>query len=118
MVYYYQINKGELTMKKIYWNKRGNISVEIIMLLLVVAILLGLIWFGAQKETADWNNGYCPVCGTKYRYVQAIGHRYSTAYIYVCDTCNEHIEVSQEPNWNEVTSPTEIITETTSEDGT
>lgn len=105
-------------MKKIYWNKRGNISVEIIMLLLVVAILLGLIWFGAQKETADWNNGYCPVCGTKYRYVQAIGHRYSTAYIYVCDTCNEHIEVSQEPNWNEVTSPTEIITETTSEDGT
>ena len=105
-------------MKKIYRNKRGNISVEIIMLLLVVAILLGLIWFGAQKETADWNNGYCPVCGTKYRYVQAIGHRYSTAYIYVCDTCNEHIEVSQEPNWNEVTSPTEIITETTSEDET
>ena len=105
-------------MKKIYRNKRGNISVEIIMLLLVVAILLGLIYFGAQKETADWNNGYCPVCGTKYRYVQAIGHRYSTAYIYVCDTCNEHIEVSQEPNWNEVTSPTEIITETTSEDET
>lgn len=105
-------------MKTIYRNKRGNISAEIIMLLLVVAVLIGVVCWGSQTETAAWNNGYCPVCGTKYRYVQAIGHRYSTAYIYVCDTCNEHIEVSQEPNWNEVPSPTEIITETTSEDGT
>ena len=105
-------------MKKNYRNKRGTISAEIIMLLLVIAVLLGVVCWASQTETANWNNGYCPVCGTKYRYVQAIGHRNSTAYIYVCDTCNEHIEVSQEPNWNEVPSPTEIITETTLEDGT
>lgn len=105
-------------MKKVYRNKRGNISVEIIMLLLVVVVLLGMVCCVAQEEASTWNNGYCPVCGNKYRYVQAVGHRYHTAYIYVCDTCNEHIEVSQEPNWNDVTSPTEIITETTSEDGT
>lgn len=105
-------------MKKIYRNKRGNISVEIIMLLLVVVVLLGMVCCVAQEEVSTWNNGYCPVCGNKYRYVQAVGHRYHTSYIYVCDTCNTHIEVSQEPNWNEVASPTDIITETTSEDGT
>ena len=68
-------------------------------------------------ESKEWNDGHCPVCGSEWRYVEAVGHRYSTAYIYACDKCNTHIEVSYEPNWAEVGTTTntfEITEETAS----
>lgn len=63
-----------------------------------------------------WNDGHYPVCGSEWRYVEAVGHKYTTSYIYVCDKCNSSIECDYEPNWNEVgtTTTTEITEETES----
>lgn len=115
-------------MKRLYnkFNKKGYYhsytpssgkELVIIILCLLVVILM-LFACGTAIEDKEWNDGHCPVCGSEWRYVEAVGHRYTTSYIYVCDKCNTHIEVSNEPNWAEVgitTTTTEETTETTKE---
>ena len=48
--------------------------------------------FTYMIESAKWNNGYCE-CGGHWEYEQAVGHQYSTSYIYRCDNCGKRIEV-------------------------
>lgn len=111
-------------MKIIYnrFNKRGYSSDDdILKMVLLGFILVGIILMvccGFINEANTWNDGYCPVCGHKYRYVQAVGHRYTTSYMYVCDYCNTHIEVDYQPNWSEVGAteypdPTDTVPVTT-----
>jgi transcription elongation factor Elf1 len=101
------------------FNKRGYSSEDdVLKMVLLGFVLVGIVLLvccGLISEANTWNDGYCPVCGHKYRYVQAVGHRYTTSYMYVCDYCNTHIEVDYEPNWNEVgtTTNTFEITEET-----
>ena len=58
----------------------------------IVVIVVAIL--GCTKCDNDkWNDGQCPNCGTAWRYEQAVGHRYTTHYIYVCDTCGRRIEV-------------------------
>ncbi len=112
-------------MKRLYnkFNKRGyyhsytpssgkELTIIIICLLIVIIMLYAC---GEAIENNEWNDGHCPVCGSEWRYVEAVGHRYSTAYIYVCDKCNTHIEVHNEPNWAEVGT---TIEETSTEETT
>lgn len=88
------------------FNKRGYSSEDdILKMVLLGFVLVGVVLMvccGFINEANTWNDGYCPVCGHKYRYVQAVGHRYTTSYMYVCDYCNTHIEVDYQPNWSEV----------------
>ena len=37
-------------------------------------------------DNNKWNGGYHQ-CGGKWVYEQAVGHRYSTDYLYKCDKC-------------------------------
>lgn len=69
--------------------------------IIVIGIALGIA-FGivsginattANEERAKYNDGVCKACGGHYVYEQAVGHRYSTSYLYRCDGCDAIIEI-------------------------
>ena len=84
--------------------KKGSIDVQTFMLLCFILILISCIImiFVVSGSKNHWNNGRCPKCNTEWRYVQAVGHQYTTGYIYVCDTCGDKIETNHEPDWKTV----------------
>ena len=47
-----------------------------------------------RHDSKLWNNGYCD-CGGRWEYEQAVGHKSTTSYIYVCDKCGNRIEISE-----------------------
>jgi hypothetical protein len=65
----------------------------ICIILLIVALLLLIYKNGLNREDKLWNGGYCSVCGGAWKYEQAVGHRSSTSYIYVCENCGKRIEL-------------------------
>lgn len=67
----------------------------IVMILLCVAFCFGLYACGTKHDEKLWNYGRCDVCGGTWEYEQAVGHRYATSYIYVCDNCGKRIEISE-----------------------
>lgn len=73
----------------------GYIIAIIVVTLLCVAMLFGLYTCTITNDEKLWNDGHCDVCGGTWEYEQAVGHKYSTAYIYVCDNCNKRIEISK-----------------------
>lgn len=67
--------------------------ISIILLIVVAAaVVIGLATCVANEDKKDWNNGYCN-CGGHWVYEQAIGHSYSTSYLYRCDECGKTIEL-------------------------
>ena len=82
---------------------------EIIAEILAVAVMFGLLIGGAflldscskAEDLENWNGGYHEDCGGMWKYEQAIGHRYDTDYIYVCDKCGMRHEF--EKYYKEVT---------------
>lgn len=60
------------------------------LLVIIVFIFVLAIGMGACDES-KWNNGYCQ-CGGRWEYEQAVGHRHSTSYIYICDKCGAREE--------------------------
>ena len=68
----------------------------IIILLFSLLIGLGAIVNNYENKEAIklYNNGICSKCGGTYYYSQAVGHKSETYYIYICDTCNDLIEVN------------------------
>ena len=72
---------------------------EIISIIVIVSLFFGF-FFGVYKasiklEDKRWNNGHCDVCGGTWKYEQAVGHRSSTSYIYVCEGCGKRIEINE-----------------------
>lgn len=76
---------------------------EIISIFVIVSLFVALV-FGAYKasffpdfsikhDEKLWNDGHCDVCGGTWEYEQAVGHRSSTSYIYVCTECGKRIEL-------------------------
>ncbi len=61
----------------------------------VIAIFAGiLILFmiiGSIISADNFNNGICRICGGQYEFKNAIGHRYTTEYVYVCKQCGNLI---------------------------
>ena len=62
-----------------------------------IALLIGLIivLYIIDNIISDnqYNNGICS-CGGTFQYEQAVGHRYETRYLYICDKCGRAIEIS------------------------
>lgn len=78
------------------------IKIYAIAIIIVVAILapfiIGVVAFANHEDKIDdelWNNGYCSECDGQWIYEQAVGHRYDTSYIYVCDKCGKRIEIGE-----------------------
>ena len=74
------------------------IATGIISVAVTVGLIFGLfMWAMNAQEKHDnnlWNGGECQ-CGGKWEYEQAVGHRSSTSYIYVCTKCGKRIEISE-----------------------
>lgn len=59
-------------------------------------LLIIIVWFIASCSSSNaYNNGICKICGGNYEFYQAIGHHYTTNYLYECDKCGNIIEVNQ-----------------------
>ena len=72
----------------------GEIIITIIVMALVcIALVTGINKAGIQHDDKFWNDGHCDVCGGTWEYEQAVGHRVSTSYIYVCEDCGKRIEL-------------------------
>lgn len=65
----------------------------IVVLLLFVAIIFGTYKASIKHDEKLWNGGHCDVCGGTWQYEQAVGHRSSTSYIYICEDCGKRIEL-------------------------
>lgn len=65
-----------------------------VMILVGVGVIFGCIIFYEIHDNKLWNQGHCPKCGSEWEYEQAVGHYYSTQYIYVCNGCGRRIEIS------------------------
>ena len=61
-------------------------------------ILVVATAFIADKLISEdkYNGGHCE-CGGHYEFIQGVGHRYSSTYIYRCDNCGNTIEISYLP---------------------
>lgn len=69
-----------------------------IMSIIVIISLFAALCFGGYKagikhDEKLWNDGHCDICGGAWEYEQAVGHRSSTSYIYVCEDCGKRIEL-------------------------
>ena len=64
-----------------------------VIVLLGVAIVFGINKAGIKHDNQLWNGGHCDICGGTWEYEQAVGHRSSTSYIYVCEDCGKRIEL-------------------------
>ena len=69
-----------------------------IITIIAIILIFGILIFGIYKtcirhEDKLWNDGHCDICGGAWEYEQAIGHRSSTSYIYVCRKCGKRIEL-------------------------
>ena len=56
--------------------------------IIVLIISIIIIGIDVSVNASQWNDGYCS-CGGRWRYQEAVGHRYSTDYIYKCDECGK-----------------------------
>lgn len=65
----------------------------IVIILLCVAMIFGFSKASIKHDEKLWNNGHCDVCGGTWEYEQAVGHRSSTSYIYICEDCGKRIEL-------------------------
>lgn len=66
-------------------------------ILLILALIVGsfFLLFGMESCTTKerWNNGCCDECGGKWVYEQAVGHQYTTQYLYHCEDCGNTIAI-------------------------
>lgn len=76
-----------------------DILPEIICIIVIVLSIVAFLFFvhrcSVDHDNELWNNGHCNVCGSAWEYEQAVGHRASTSYIYVCKKCGKRIEINE-----------------------
>ena len=69
--------------------------------IILLFLIMFVIWFVTSCNSSNtYNNGICRECGGHYVFQNAVGHKYETNYIYVCDTCGKLIEINQYYNSN------------------
>ena len=63
---------------------------KVLGVLLVIIVVLRLV--GSCIGSISFNNGICPKCGGSFKYLDAVGYRYTTTYLYRCNKCGNIIE--------------------------
>ncbi len=78
---------------------REDLSGEIISIIVFVVLTFTIVFgtlIGSKKHDEKlWNDGHCDICGGTWQYEQAVGHRSSTSYIYICEDCGKRIEINK-----------------------
>ena len=72
-----------------------EIMIIILIVLLFVAFFFCVHLASTNHDDKLWNGGHCDICGGTWKYEQAVGHRSSTTFIYVCGNCGKRIELSK-----------------------
>lgn len=61
-----------------------------------ILIMIGLLMYVAIDENKikeiEWNNGICTECEGKMEFIQAVGHKCWTTYLYKCNQCGRLYE--------------------------
>lgn len=71
-----------------YDDSSNDLKADLIVMVILLAIAF-VIYIGSSiHDDSVWNYGYCD-CGGQWVYQQAVGHRFSTCYIYECNKCGE-----------------------------
>jgi len=73
----------------------GFIPAVVTFFIIIGLIALFLFW-NHEHDANLWNDGRCS-CGGYWQYDQAVGHKYSTSYIFRCDKCGSLIEIDYIP---------------------
>lgn len=71
----------------------SEIKARLIVILLLIVVIFFIFEIDGCVAHDTYNNGHCP-CGGHYVYMQAVGHRYTTDYLYKCDKCGRTIEIA------------------------
>lgn len=69
-----------------YVDSNTGIKANLIVIVILLALALVMHIASSIHDDSVWNYGYCD-CGGQWVYQQAVGHRFSTCYIYECDKC-------------------------------
>lgn len=72
----------------------GDGSATLATIGICLAILFFLWFIKSISSTNAYNGGVCTVCGGKYEYQQAVGRRYETEYVYICNNCGHMITIN------------------------
>lgn len=72
-----------------------EIKATIGIILFTVVFILGVVKYHEISDNKLWNGGHCDICGGTWQYEQAVGHRFATSYIYICDGCQKRIEIRE-----------------------
>lgn len=75
-----------------YRHNDGNTPFTFVALL--VGLFIALLFIDNIVGSTQYNDGICS-CGGTFKYEQAVGHRYETRYLYICDKCGRAIEIPQ-----------------------
>ena len=73
---------------------RNSSKEDGVIVLILVGILIVWLILNNIHSTSLYNDSNCPKCGGHYVFQTAVGHHYTTSYIYKCDNCGDLIEVS------------------------
>jgi hypothetical protein len=71
-----------------------KLKTDIKALFICIALLVGIFIVDFIIDSNIWNNGTHNGCGGHWVYQQAVGHKYTTSYLYECDTCGTIYEFS------------------------
>ena len=72
-----------------------NHNSTIIQVIIGCIIVALVIWFiDAIISSNTYNNGICKICGGTYEFQNAVGHQFTTDYIYKCNQCGDLIEIN------------------------
>lgn len=76
-------------------DNRSEIIVIIVSIIIFAFVFFLTYTLSAKHVDKLWNDGHCNICGGSWKYEQAVGHRSTTSYIYVCEKCGKRIEISE-----------------------
>lgn len=75
--------------------KKTCITIILCLVIVFLIIFMGQIQIDGERRM--YNNGICH-CGGHYKFISASTHRgagsHSTVYVYVCDSCQDILELS------------------------
>lgn len=74
------------------YRSHGDTSWGTIGILFLIIIVLFIVSKACSANT--YNNGICKLCGGHYEYIEAVGRRYETHYLYRCNKCGDLIEIN------------------------
>ena len=76
---------------------KDNIEMKGNIIIIIICIIIIFIMNSCEATLSEetYNNGIHEGCGGHWIYENAIGHRYSTNFIYHCDKCGTVMEFSE-----------------------